>query len=438
MNKRKRLLMPIIFISGSIGLITINHVFSYYSFKANDINISISGISTKLGDDDYYLYWNNSNAPLALTKSSSNDNEYTYTIKTEDTGTYSYRIVDQNNKEVYSQDSFELGLYGDFNLSFNSENTTSSLTYDFYIKDTYSVLESSDCTPSSSLMSLSNGYYITGSFCSWNKQESFRMFTDTNSTDVGRYKNIYLTEGDSFKITNFSSYYGYSQIGGGNDGYFKKGSDDNIVVNSGKSGYYSFYLNSDYKIYIDKSTDQGMFWDDSVEPVIKNNTYTYTIDAIKYGSGNTYLNFYDSNKDKYIEPIQVKDIKSSREVLLCEKYIYLVPDVWNVDSAWFIGEVYSNDNDHQVEELIVCSTNSTYYKFATPIGFTYCKFRRMNSSYTYSDTTIDNVESRTWDSVDAQGISSDFSFLINGWAATSITTNPKPNDEAKFSLSTVD
>ena len=434
MNKRKRLLMPIIFISGSIGLITINHVFSYYSFKANDINISISGISTKLGDDDYYLYWNNSNAPLALTKSSSNDNEYTYTIKTEDTGTYSYRIVDQNNKEVYSQDSFELGLYGDFNLSFNSENITSSLTYDFYIKDTYDLTESVDLyvTPTQA-----TSWHITGSFSDWKSPNSIGMIKNKdNSSDLAIYKHLYLEKGTTFKITDYSTWLGIGAVKYGNNGYFT--GTDNIEVSV--SNYYDFCINKNYEISVSKSTDGNAFnWDDNkIEAVSSkdsnnNNVYTYTLDAVKYGNNDVYFNFLDSNKSKYYEDINVSRIKRSREILLGLKYIYLVPttDYWNKDGAVLMGKASSDKTNYSMYVFNVCSTNSTYYYIEIPPDYNYIQFYRMSSGSTVDSYTI-------WNSVTTdQDISSNNAFQITGWDY-SITTSVKPNDEAKFSLSTVD
>ncbi len=446
MKHKKRVLIPIVIISGSIGILTINHVFSYFSFKADDVNISISGITTILGDNDYYLYWNNSSTPVGLNKSSSNDNEYMYTVNTTSTGTYTYKVVDKYNKEVYSQDSFELGLNGDFNLIFNKEDTTSSLTYDFTIKDTYKVIDEVKCTPSSSLMSLSNSYYITGSFCSWNRSDSYRMFVDSNFTDLGRYKNIYLKEGDSFKITNFSEYYGYSAIGGGNDSYFTNDSYDNMVVKTGKSGYYSFYLNSSYKIYIDKNTDQGMSWDDSITCVKDTSnsqytSYTYTLDAIKYGSGNTYLNFYDSNKDKYIDPIQVKDIKTDRNALLSNKYIYLVPNTsyWEQANAWFMGLLTDKEstNNTALVEFNKCDSNTSYYKAEVSIDYDNIKLYRMNPSTNIDNQSVGDIVN-SWNEKDVIDIATNYSYLVTGWGTSDIKTNVKPYDESRFTLFTVD
>jgi len=103
----------------------------------------------------------------------------------------------------------------------------------------------------------SNGYYFIGSESSWKTPRTFESIT-LGTTSY--YKlTITVKAGDTFKITNGSNWLGYSDLVSGKSNYNglasyfgDAGSDNNIKVNTGKGGEYTFLLHDSFDTYGDK------------------------------------------------------------------------------------------------------------------------------------------------------------------------------------------
>ena len=100
-----------------------------------------------------------------------------------------------------------------------------------------------------------NSYYFIGSESGWATQRHFESIT-LNSTQY-YYLTRTLEDGETFKITNGSTWLGYYEIVDGKSAYnglasYFGNSSGNIVVNSGKGGKYTFLLHQNFDTYGDK------------------------------------------------------------------------------------------------------------------------------------------------------------------------------------------
>ncbi len=439
MKKRNKIILPITVIAFSFALISINHALSAYVnfLSAEDKNIGISGIETKLGDADYYLFWDN-DEPVALTPD-------TYTQNITSTGTYSYKITDAYSKTLYQSNEFTLDLTGDFSLSFDSESKQSSLTYSFSIEDDGKVFGNGMyCSPISSSQNAAN-CWIVGSFCNWSLGSFSRiqMYQNPfNTDDKGMAKHVYLAEGDSFKFVS-DAWYGSQHLkaAGGFTDFATcfscdTTSDNDITVNT--TGYYDFALNSSNQLYVSKSTD-----DDYIQGTVSDTITTFTLDATKYASSSTYLSFYGLATNKLIEANSLTNLFSSKTNAACvlNKNIYLNPNVWDTDSAWFLAEVSGSSTRYELSKY----DSTAYYKMSVPTSFnTINAFYRMSSTASHTDyldssVSIGNNDSGYWnkatsidgDSIDIENYAA---FKVTGWGESNLGVTSIPTGAPIYTL----
>ncbi len=429
MKKCNKVILPISIISFSFTLISLNHALATYlnSSNAKDIGIGISGVITKLGDADYYLFWNNGE-PVALT---SDDTNYSYTQNVTNTGDYSYKITDAYSKTIYESDSFNLGLTGDFSLSFDSTNKTSSLTYSFSIQDDGKAFgEGMYCYPTSSYYSNSPvDYWLAGTFSNWSKDASAQMVTNSSSSsDKGMARHVYLEKDAEFKITNFTDYYGYNCLAESCNSLFSGMGDSNIKVVT--TGYYDFYLTETYQIYASFS-DTACFFEGEIDET--KTITTFNVDATKYASSTTYLEFINSSSTKSTEAVLATSLLSSKTKSTCalNKNIYLNPNTsyWNQANAWFLAELEGNTKRYEFS-----SYDSTFYKISIPtssekISTIYCMANgASHETYKDSSVTIPNNDTGYWNKVTSVDIKSNFAYEITGWNETSYETTSIPTN----------
>ncbi len=396
MKKCNKVILPISIISFSFALISLNHALATYlnSSNASDLAIGISGVMTKLGDADYYLFWNDDD-PVALTY----DNDiYSYTQNVLTTGDYSYKITDAYSKTIYQSNSFNLGLTGDFSLSFDSTSKESSLTYSFSIEDDGQAFgEGMYCYPTTSELTASN-CWIVGSFSNWSLGSSSRVqmyVNGDNTSDKGIAKHVYFKEGDSFKFVSGSGWYGSQHLYAAT-GFSEfsscfscnSSSDDNITVKA--TGYYDFALNSSNEMYVSKSVDS-----DYTQGTINDTVTTFTLDATKYASNNMYLSFYGSNTNALIEAATILNLFFSKTNVTCvlSKNIYLKPSNWNSANAWFVTQVSNSDKSKTENIKMEEWSDNSYFVANISTIYSTANFYRMDPS----DTSLD--PNKCWNKV---------------------------------------
>lgn len=390
MKTSKKILLPVSFLL--LGLTCISFSNSLATFLnengASNMNIAISGVLSKIGDADYYLFWNDDN-PVALNKDSDSDLTYSYSPNVSKTGDYTYKITDNYGKTLFSQDSFELALTGDFCLSFDANDNSSSLTFDLTLNDEKSIYASPKCFLEENNPDYVT-YWITGSFANWNQFSSTLLTKNpTNTTDLAMGKNIYLEEGSEIKITNFNgSWYGFSELST-TYSYFEN-NGGNIKVKTGYGGYYSFFLANDSKIYVSKGED------DSISPVTNGALHTFTLDATKYASSGTYITFGNQNKNATTERLKASELGTTKKTISLEKYIYLNLNTtyWDQAGAYFVMEASGTSLETTPYKLEGYSLLSNCYRASVPCGYSDGTFYRIDPTYDFET----NVKSN-WPSV---------------------------------------
>ncbi len=449
MKKRQRvILLSSLLLASSLAL-TINYAFCspFIRDNAGSINIGITGIA--LGNEDYYVFFGDSKEQ-ALEK--GEDGKYTTSIGVASAGNYTYKITDKFGNPKYESKSFNLGITGTFNLSFTaasdaSEITNPSLTYSFSLVDEGNAFgTSSDALPYCSFSSAvvnPTDFYIVGDIASkpegvtgsWDKESGVRMTTNPdNTSDLGMVQHVYLTAADQFKITcyyrndsgkeiNDNAWYGHSNIIDDKSN-FSSDSDNNIVVNSGASGYYDIYLSSNsttkaFEITINKSESQ------EAEPIkiqaasfdSDTNTTTYTLDATKYASESTYISFSDNGNTKGTQSIAVSQLITTNSTLTMKKYLYL--DVseelgnggWYNDSATFKALISDT-------EYTMTAYGTNFYQLSTPIptSVTSFEFLRCNPDET-------DANNRIWNRTGTINNTTNCIFKITGWDNSSVASS---------------
>lgn len=382
MKKCNRIILPISVISFSFALISLNHALATYMNTASNINIGISGVTPS-----YYLEWNNGEKQ-SLTSDGSNT-QYTKTVNISKTGSYSYKIVDINNNEIFSQSSFDVGLTGDFSISFDSETKNSCITYSFSVQDHGKVFGEGMYCYASESSETATDYRIIGSFCDWSLNPSSVIQMVAHSNDKAMAKHVYLAEGYEFKIKDSSqdanSGYYDALTGGDAKSCFSGGNGSNIKTIT--SGYYDFYLNSSYQIYVNvsKSDSDGTYYQGTTAYQEATDTFTttFTLDATKYASSNTYLSFYGNETAKHSGAVDIPYLFSSKTNASClmTKDIYLNPGKWNTASAWFMAGVGST-NSSKTNYVKMVQNGDTYYSMCLLTSDAYADFYRMDSSKT--------------------------------------------------------
>lgn len=293
--------------------------------------------------------------------------------------------------------------------------------YTFTINNTNSLLTSAPtCILDINNIQFSN-FYITGSFCDWNRSSSIKMIKDGTNDAV--FEHIYLEEGINFKITDFSTYYGYSNISSGNNSYFTNDSNDNMVVS--KSGYYDFYL-KDGNIYINNMKTETSYDYAGIDVSINKDSYgditsyTYRVNMDLYDISTTRMIFLDTNKNRIFEDIMLSDLTNNKEYNLTGKYVYLYPDssIWGQANAWFLLKYDSN-----YSKFIECTNYSGYYKASVGLNVTSVDFYRMNPNNTFENITSgsENLDTVKWNLITGITLSNENYFKINGWSSYKTT-----------------
>lgn len=388
MKKCNRIILPISVISFSFALISLNHALATYMKTASNINIGISGVVPS-----YYLEWNNGEKE-ALTNDGSTT-QYTKTVNITEEGSYSYKIVDIDNNEIFSQSSFDVGLTGDFSISFDSETKNSSITYTFSIRDYGKVFGEGMYCYASKNNPTAVGHKIIGSFCNWSLGSSsvVQMSNNpNNSDDEGMARHVYLASGNTFKLVDSNeTYYGYSKLKSaeGFDDFSNcfsgnANSDSDITVS--KSGYYDFCYASNGNLYVSKS-DETEYIQGTTDGI----TTTFTLDATKYASADTYLSFFGNETTKHSGTADITYLFSSKTNATClmTKDIYLNPGKWNTASAWFMAGVGSTSSS-KINYVKMVQNGDTYYSMSLLTSDAYADFYRMNSEYDKSDPVYNN------------------------------------------------
>ncbi len=389
MKTSKKILLPASFLLLGLTCISFSNSLATFlnSNGASKMDIAISAALSKIGDADYYLFWNDNN-PVALNKDSESDLTYSYSPKVSSGGNYTYKITDNYGKTVFSQDSFELALTGDFCLSFDANDNSSSLTFDLTLNDENSIYASPKCFVEENNPDYVT-YWITGSFASWSQFSSTLLTKNpSNSTDLAMGANIYLEEGNEIKITNFNgNWYGYNDLGATYD--YLENNGGNIKIKSGCSGYYSFFLDSNCKIYVSKGND------DSILPVSNGASHTFTLDATKYASSKTYITFGNQNKNATTERLKVSDLGTTKKTISLEKYIYLNLNTtyWDQTNAYFVMEASGNSLDTKPYKLESYSLLSNCYRTSVPYGYSGGTFYRINPSSDFETNVKNNWSS---------------------------------------------
>ncbi len=420
MKKCNRIILPISVISFSFALISLNHALATYMNTASNINIGISGVTPS-----YYLEWNSGEKETLASDGSTT--QYSKTVNISETGSYSYKIVDINNNEIFSQSSFDVGLTGDFSISFDSETKKSSITYSFSVLDHGKAFGEGMYCYASENNPAAVGHMIIGSFCNWSLGSSSAVQMSNNpnnSDDKGMARHVYLANGNTFKLVDSNgTYYGYSKLKSAN-GFDDFGncfsgdtkSDSNITVT--KSGYYDFCYASDGNLYVSKSDEaeyiQGSRNADGI-------TTTFTLDATKYASSNTYLSFYGNETAKHSGAVDITYLFSSKTNAECLMMtdIYLNPGKWNTASAWFMAGVGST-NSSKTNYVKMVQNGDTYYSMSLPTSDAYADFYRMNSEYDKSGP-IYNDPSYKWNMVNS--LSDNTAIDIANYSCFSIIEN---------------
>ncbi len=380
MKKCNRIILPISVISFSFALISLNHALATYMNTASNINIGISGVTPS-----YYLEWNSGEKEMLASDGSTT--QYSKTISISETGSYSYKIVDINNNEIFSQSSFDVGLTGDFSISFDSETKNSSITYSFSVQDHGKVFGEGMYCYANENNPAAVGHKIIGSFCNWSLGSSSAVQMSNNpnnSDDKGMARHVYLANGNTFKLVDSNgTYYGYSKLKSA-DGFDDFGncfsgdtdSDSNITLT--KSGYYDFCYASDGNLYVSKSAEA-----EYIQGTTDGITTTFTLDATKYASSNTYLSFYGNETTKHSGAVDITYLFSSKTNAECLMMtdIYLNPGKWNTASAWFMAGVGST-NSSKTNYVKMVQNGDTYYSMSLPTSDAYADFYRMDSSKT--------------------------------------------------------
>ncbi len=437
MKKRQRvILLSSLFLASSLAL-TINYAFCspFIRDNAGSINIGITGIA--LGNEDYYVFFGD-NKEQALEK--GEDGKYTTSIGVASAGNYTYKITDKFGNYKYESKSFNLGIAGTFNLSFDTTDTTnltSSLTYSLSLVDEGNAFNaSSDALPYCSFSSAEvnpTDFYIVGDIASkpegvtgsWDKGSGVRMTTNPgNTSDLGMAQHVYLTAGNEFKITCYyrndsgketNVWYGYSNIIGDKSNF--SSSSDNIVVKAGADGYYDIYFSSEYKITINKSASQeaepikiqAASYDDGT------NTTTYTLDATKYASASTYISFSDNGNTKGTQSIAISNLSTTNSTLTMKKYLYLDTSQaldggkkWSSDSATF--KAFTSDTEYIDMELY----SGEVYRLKDPIstGIKSVKFQRCNPS-----------TGEKWNETNYITLGDNYVFKVTGWTNSYVSSS---------------
>lgn len=286
--------------------------------------------------------------------------------------------------------------------------------YTFTINNTNSLLTNAPTCILDTNNTQFSQYYITGSFCNWDRASSIKMIKD--GSNDGIFEHIYLEEGVSFKITDFGTYYGYSNIGSGNDSYFKNDSNDNLVVS--KASYYDFYLNGG-TIYITTNKTEASYDYTGIDVTTNQDdsgsitSFTYKINMNLYNASNTRMIFLNSYKNRIFEDIMLSDLTNNKEFNITSKYVYLYPDssLWGINSAWFLLKYNST-----YSKFIECSNDLGYYKASVALDTTSIVFYRMNPQYSFENITDSNLESSKWNNTDSVDISGDTYYKIAGWS----------------------
>lgn len=308
--------------------------------------------------------------------------------------------------------SYYLNKVDDISIYISKEESN---YYTFTINNTNNLLTSAPtCILDASNIQFSH-FYITGSFCNWDRSSSVKMILD--GTNDGAFEHIYLEEGVSFKITDFSTYYGYTNIDGDNKSYFTNDSNDNIVVS--KSSYYDFYLNSG-KIYVATNKSEASYDYKGINVTInKDNSenitsFTYKLDMNLYDTSTSRMIFLDSNKNRIFEDILLSDLTNNKEYIISSKCVYLNPDssIWGKASARFLLKDNSNGNTYY--EFAACENDSTFYRASIPLNVNDIGIYRMNPQYKFDDITDNNLNSYKWNVIESVDISSNTYYKIAG------------------------
>ncbi len=440
MKKRQRvILLSSLLLASSLAL-TINYAFCspFIRDNAGSINIGITGIA--LGDKDYYVFFGDGDKQ-ALEK--GDDGKYTTNITVDTAKDYSYKITDKFGNLKYQSDTFNLGITGTFNLSFDTTDTTnltSSLTYSFSLVDEGNAFGASEtalpyCSFSSAVVNPTD-FYIVGDIASkpegvtgsWDKESGVRMTTNPgNTSDLGMAQHVHLTAGNEFKIKSFyykdgtpdEAYEGYSKILVTSSAYsdFYGGNGGNIVANTGVDGYYDVYLTKDYNIAISKSASQeaepikiqAASYDDGTK------TTTYTLDATKYASESTYISFSDNGNTKGTQSIAVSKLSTTNSTLTMKKYLYLDTsqtlagdNKWSLSNATF--KAFTSDTEYIDMELY----SGEVYRLKDPIstGVKSVKFQRCNPS-----------TGEKWNETNYITLGDNYVFKITGWDNSSVASS---------------
>lgn len=455
MKKHKRVLTSISFLFAFLLLISLGHAFSslYLVNKADDANIDIDGVIRKLGDDPYYLFWGD-DSPVALQKKSGSDTEYTYAPIVTSTGDYDYQITDNYGRALFTQDAFNLDITGTFDLTFSDENKanhsyTSSLTYSFALKDAGTAFGASPfCYPASSAI-IPVDWWVAGSFRSWDRPDAIRMVANPSASstnpDKGMTQHVYLQEGETFKVTNYgSNWLGYTALKYGDAlENFINDAIDNIQVKAGATDYYDIYLNGSNEISISKST--SLETSDTHTKIAatqydsSSKTASFTLDATRYASSNTYLSFSNGENTKASEGVKCSLALSSANGATCslQRYVYLKPGIWDTANAWFMAQVSGNNMDTMTVQMESYASDASFYRFMVSTGYGTALFFRMNSNYDLKQVQ-DNPA--IWRKPESQGgywwnmvntlknesgsniaISSSQAFQITGWGSSGMS-----------------
>ncbi len=429
-NKRKSIALASSLLLASFLAVSINRAFSspYIANGADPFNIGISGI--KLGNADYYLFFNNGDAEALY--DDNGDGTYTTTINTtEAISSCSYKITDSFGKEIYSSSSFDLDITGAFDLSFDASNAASSLTYSLSLTDEGNAFGASSaalpyCFFNEESVSRVSwwvvGQYSDNESDKWWSQSTGGIRMIAHSTNYGYAPHVYLPAGSQFKIYNgdtYKTYYGTNSFAGGDAvGDFKENNTsysgsswegNNIEVKSDAGGYYDIYFNSECKIYINKSVAQMADSFDS-----PSNTSTFTIDATKYASSSTYLSFSNYGSSKVTQGFSVGELSAARSALVLKKYLYLDANVWNKDSATFKTYIWK---DGDSTSSTICKDLSVY-----PSGDSSSSLFRINepisTKYDYTNfKRCDSTGANEWNDTGDISLGDNCAFKITGWGS---------------------
>jgi hypothetical protein len=387
--KTKRFIIPIILTSFSLSLISLGNAFASFFFvnNASDLDINIVNVLNTIGTGDYYVFIDNG-SPIELIKDSEDEKlySYTYNVSEDNFGKHSYKITNNQGKTLYSQTEFDIEISGDFNLSYNSDDMTSNLTFTYSLLDDGSIFgDNIYCYYTDSKTICSTTYCITGSnesLGNWSYSSSPKLISDGTTNFI---KNVCLESDTSFKITNSSDWYGYSKIKNGTE-YFTNDTSDNIVVST--SGSYDIVFDGN-NISITQSENIDYEITSSKEENGETK-YTLEIDATKYAGEDTYVYFSSNDHKKITSSQKITSILGDNRTCRINKMIYFNPggsNLWNQANAWFLGEVTATGLETKLLQFE--NYDTTYYKIEVPTNYTNINFYRINPDYTYN-SVIEN------------------------------------------------